>query len=630
QEKTSPPSKPPPPPPPLVPPPKAVRLTTGLEGFCAVLDNGKVSCWGGSPEKPIPRILPNIDNAVDVTRLTINPHDELIVIARTDGSVLSLAEGQEIPNNFKYLNNVQRVHGNRSIADGTLFGGVLCALHRDGTVSCFPRGAMQPEAKPLSMPGWTDVLELSVSLNHVCARMPSGIQCVRHGDLGTSKVVRVPLPEGKTAVSMQVGFSVLCVAFESKTVACQDLGAPKASFKEVPGANPFGLNQLGWLEVDVPIVCATNGNHVTCSRMDEFGSGVSLPALEKGDVSLEGFGSVEELAIAPQAACLRNSDGAIACWGHNEKGGLGQASQRYLPRPRKLSDIPAMKNVQVGKDFTCALSQNREVWCWGPTPQPVPSLSGIVRLIAQSAYACAWNSSGQAHCFFGKTEKRLPIRVPALDHAIAVGLPDMGVLGSVAALFDDGSLRIGHNPNFSSLENLHLSPEPRFNQGKDMAMSEFGDLVVLDRQGDVYLARVNKGQIVRAPTPAPLLRGAVQVRPRQALMADGTVRTWSDSSSPPTSWGQAIRSLVGPSYCAITAENQVQCWSYRGTGSPLQGVVQAEGTGNDSTTHLCGVDSQGAVFCRGNNQHGQCGNHPGIEYTANPVLVNLSGSPKEP
>ncbi|HOT10280.1 MAG TPA: hypothetical protein PK710_10940, partial [Polyangiaceae bacterium] len=71
-------------------------------------------------------------------------------------------------------------------------------------------------------------------------------------------------------------------------------------------------------------------------------------------------------------------------------------------------------------------------------------------------------------------------------------------------------------------------------------------------------------------------------------------------------------------------------WSYRGTGSPLQGVVQAEGTGNDSTTHLCGVDSQGAVFCRGNNQHGQCGNHPGIEYTANPVLVNLSGSPKEP
>jgi hypothetical protein len=56
--------------------------------------------------------------------------------------------------------------------------------------------------------------------------------------------------------------------------------------------------------------------------------------------------------------------GALACWGKNEHGQLGNGSQRFAISHEPVPlDAPA-RAVGVGVAFSCALS-GTEVLCWG-------------------------------------------------------------------------------------------------------------------------------------------------------------------------------------------------------------------------------------------------------------------------
>lgn len=604
---------------------KAKRVVSMLEGFCAVLDDGGVRCWGEGPEETAPQEIPGVRDAVDVTVGFDYEAGVKVVVARADGAVVVVPAGGGAPRVFKNLRDVVGVHGR--VLGGGAMQEALCALHRDRTVTCFEVGKIEPDSTGTLVPEWKDVRALSVGWSHTCALLPAGVQCVEHGGLGKPKTKQTIVPGTEKAVSVEVGHTAVCVGFESGRVACKQLSQGGGRLIDVSEAGlSFGMYQGGWPMADNPTVCTANEVGIQCSHIEGIGSGRSLPSLDAGLVGTSGLDAIEQVVQTQLAGCVRDAKGTVACWGHNHKGALAQPFVGYVQRPVHVPGIPPMKHVEVGDRFTCALSRGGEVWCWGETPKKVASLSGIARIAASAAYACGWDRSGQAFCFFGMDSPRKPVRVPVFDHALAVGLPDMGVLGSVAALFPDGTVRLGRTPGFSSLAGLQLNPLAGVDQVIDLAMDPFGNLSLLRRSGEVLVARLNQGVAVTGPTVVPELRGAVEVESRQARMPDGTGRTWADKPGEAIRWGEGLVSLVGPSWCACNHGKEVVCWSVRGISKRLERVVQASGS-QGNREHLCGVDETGAVRCVGENQKGQCGVRVGIESSPTPVLVLLEASP---
>jgi hypothetical protein len=546
------------------------------------------------------------------------------VVARSDGSVVTVPVRGGDVRVLQNLRDVVGVHG-RVLGGGAIQEG-LCAIHRDRTVTCFEVGQIESESTAIPVPGWKDVKTLSIGWNHTCALLPVGVQCVEHDGLGKPKTKKSIIPGTEKAVSLEVGHSALCVGFESGRVACKQLSVAGSRLIDVPhGGLPFGMYQGGWPMADSPTLCTANNADITCSHIEAMGSGRTIPSLDAGSVRTSGLEAIEQVVQTRLTGCVRDAKGTVACWGHNHRGGLAQPFSGYVQQPLQVPDIPAMKHVEVGDLFTCALSKTGEVWCWGESPKKVASLSGITRIIASTGYACGWDRPGHAFCFFGTDSPRKPVPVPVLDHAVAVGLPDMGVLGSVAALFPDGTVRLGQTPGFSSLAGLQLSPLAGVDQVVDLAMDQFGGLSMLRRSGEVLVARVNRGVVVTGPTVVPQLRGAVEVESRQARMSDGTGRTWSDNPGEATRWGEGLVSLVGRAWCARNQRNEVLCWSVRGVSTRMEGVIQASGS-HENREHMCGVDESGAVWCAGENQKGQCGVRVGIESSLTPLLVPLEAS----
>ncbi|MCW5806344.1 MAG: hypothetical protein KIT31_28525, partial [Deltaproteobacteria bacterium] len=77
--------------------------------------------------------------------------------------------------------------------------------------------------------------------------------------------------------------------------------------------------------------------------------------------------------------CALAGGGAVACWGDNAKGQLGDRAVERSAAPRVVPGVTGAELVGAGHDFTCAKLRAGGIRCWGnqppnlvPDPPPPP------------------------------------------------------------------------------------------------------------------------------------------------------------------------------------------------------------------------------------------------------------------
>jgi len=80
--------------------------------------------------------------------------------------------------------------------------------------------------------------------------------------------------------------------------------------------------------------------------------------------------AVEEVALGANHSCARTKTGAVYCWGSNVDGQGGRKSARNTTTPIRVQGLPRAKEIVAGNAFTCARLVEGDTWCWGHYQNP--------------------------------------------------------------------------------------------------------------------------------------------------------------------------------------------------------------------------------------------------------------------
>jgi alpha-tubulin suppressor-like RCC1 family protein len=174
----------------------------------------------------------------------------------------------------------------------------------------------------------------------------------------------------------------------------------------------------------------------------QLGDGTTIERHTPVQVSALGS-DVREVTVGSYtgATCARTTDGALWCWGANDRGQLGDGTTIDQHMPAQVTALgSAVAQASASFFHTCARKTDGTLWCWGandygqlgdgttvdqPTPVQVTSLGVAVANVSVGVYdTCARTTDGAAWCWGynadgqlgdGTTlDRHLPVEVPGL------------------------------------------------------------------------------------------------------------------------------------------------------------------------------------------------------------------------
>jgi hypothetical protein len=276
----------------------------------------------------------------------------------------------------------------------------------------------------------------SGAFNYGCwdSQTPSGLGtgCNTNFPVGTLASWVVPGLNAPTAID--AGREYMCALNSDGTVWClgsnkdgrlgngEAVPSPKAAPVQVmasPAAAPVPLTGVKQISVGAAHVCAlkTNGE-VWCwgrGNNGELGnnggsSSVATPA------TLTGVTGIQKVVAGEAHSCALAGDNTLWCWGANNYFQLG-INNNTSPQltPQHVVGIDNVTDVVTEFDTTCAIRNDKTLWCWGrnqqsqagypentlqlvPSPTPVP-LADVAQVSMGITHACARQSTGKVFCW---------------------------------------------------------------------------------------------------------------------------------------------------------------------------------------------------------------------------------------
>ncbi len=144
-------------------------------------------------------------------------------------------------------------------------------------------------------------------------------------------------------------------------------------------------------------------------------------------VSVSTTGQAASITAGTAHSCAVLTDGAVACWGANDHGQLGNGTTLPAATPQ-LVGIDDAVQVVAGDEHTCARLRDQSVWCWGrndsgqlgdgslmsasrPVRVALPASAPSAQIIAGGAHTCAVSVSGALRCWGNKESGQAGVRV---------------------------------------------------------------------------------------------------------------------------------------------------------------------------------------------------------------------------
>ncbi|PKN54487.1 MAG: hypothetical protein CVU56_26305 [Deltaproteobacteria bacterium HGW-Deltaproteobacteria-14] len=319
-----------------------LQVAMGSSHACAVLQDGRVVCWG------TPNSALGIGSAVPSV-----PGTPVQVIGLTDAVAVAAANDSS------------------------------CALRTGGKVSCWGThtGTGVSSTVPVEVPGLSNVRSLVGGNQNFCALSTTGaVSCWgtnTKGNLGSGTTASSATPtlvlNLSDATGIAAGYGATCAVRVGGTVVCWgDKEVTRTAADSTTPVAISGLTGVAQVIVSYEVACArkTSGQ-VACWGYGIMGNG-QAQADTFPPVLVAGIPDAVELAAGRRHVCARRASGALSCWGEGAYGaiGSGDSASALLPvSPRRWGNLalPAVSGVFAGSyaEATCITLTNGAVWCTG-------------------------------------------------------------------------------------------------------------------------------------------------------------------------------------------------------------------------------------------------------------------------
>jgi alpha-tubulin suppressor-like RCC1 family protein len=322
----------------------ATVITAGGGHACALLNDGRVKCWGANDSGQL-----------------------------GDGTYTS----SNIPVEVSGLTDVAAISAG---------GSHTCALLVSGEVKCWGYnntgqlgdGTKAMNAKPVSVVGLTNAIAISAGANHTCAiTEEDGAKCWGkniYGMVGDGSITRTILTPvdvvGLTnnVLSISAGSEHTCAVTNNGSVKCWGRNDYGQVGDNTTGAIRKKPTDVATLNKGIKSVstgfstsCAlTESNNVLCwgwiGLEDNYTSPHEVTGLDR---------NITAVTVGGDHICGLTSEGTVKCLGENEYGQLGTNATNPIYTAKSISGLPAVRAIAANSNYTCALISNGKVFCWG-------------------------------------------------------------------------------------------------------------------------------------------------------------------------------------------------------------------------------------------------------------------------
>ena len=628
---------------------RIVDLDTRLDHTCALVEGGKVGCWGVNTEGNLGDGTQSIDRAsiTEVRGIT----NAIQVVAGDQFSCALLADG------------TARCWG---LDAGRRLGTAAGLASGDGRIVNY-RAEPGPPVQDLS-----GAIQLAAGSAHACALTGSGIVACwgdqQSGAGGFGNAAGSPwlnTPRGlPTVTGIAAGLVHTCGVGDDGRVSCW-------------GANDQG--QLG------------DGTLV--------GTG---PLSFKSDfVMVSGIANATQVVAGDEHSCALLATGQVWCWGANGQGQLGDGTTTRRLTPVQVSGLSGVKSLTAGKEHTCAVFSGGGVRCWGAnafgqlgdgtttrrtTPVPVVGADNVTSVAAGARHTCARRADGTARCWGNNaggrlgndttTSSNVPVDVVGFGATTSTAVAVTSGFDHTCALRPDGTVQCWGSNDSNQLGVIsvttrttpvtvaNLSEVVQVSAGNGFTCALLASGAVrcwgsnrLGQLGDNAMG--NRARVLDPDVAVSGITSATHIAAGGnhacARLADGTVRCWGGNNLGQVGNGSTTTRLIAPvtvtglatvtevaagseHSCALLANGTARCW-----GSGLFGrlgdnsgdfrltpVAVRNLTGIKSIsaggTHSCAVRSNGTGWCWGRNSAGQLGDATATNRTTPVAVASLTGA----
>ena len=390
----------------------ATAITTGRLHTCALHRTGAVSCWGDTGYGQLG-----------------NGQSGYIYASAVPLAVVGVVDATAVATIWEHS----------------------CALHRGGTVSCWGNntwgqlgngqsGDRVVSSVPVRVAGITDATAITAGVNHSCALHQDGtISCWgdnyngqlgngQNGENAMSSVIPAQVKDITDATAITAGGGHSCALHEGGTISCWgsngsgQLGNGENAMSSVPvqvkditdaRAIAAGYSHSCALHQDDTISCwGNNGSGQLGNGQNGENANSSVP--------MKVVNITEATAISAGSfhSCALHQDGTTSCWGDNWQGQLGNGENGENARstiPVQITDIADATAVDAGGLHSCALHQDGRISCWGyrgdgrlgdgkggfevSGPVEVIGITDATAVDAGGLHSCALHQTGTISCW---------------------------------------------------------------------------------------------------------------------------------------------------------------------------------------------------------------------------------------